>query len=130
MGGMEAKHPAEIGFGLPVALQPAENGAAKHQKLGLIRRAAEPLGQDVYRFGGLLQAVEQPGEMQASLDVARLELQQLAIGADGVTGKGSRGQLVCPLQPLLGQTTVPGRRRPRLDRWGQSCALWVMGTQS
>ena len=107
---MKSKHSPEIGIGLPVALQAPENGAPKYQELGLVGCTTESLGQDVDRLVCLLQTVQQTGEMQPGLNVGRLQLEQLAVGPDCVSGQWPCRQVVCLLQPLLGQASVPGRR--------------------
>jgi len=55
---VKPKDAAEIHIGFAIALQATQNGAAKDQELGLIRRAPQPLREHVDCLGGLLQTVQ------------------------------------------------------------------------
>jgi hypothetical protein len=105
---MQPKHPPEVGFRLAVALQPPENGPPENQKFSLIRSPPESFRQYVRRFACLFQPVQQPGKIQASLDMAGLELEQLAVRPDRLSGERPRSKLIGLLQTLLGLAPVPG----------------------
>jgi hypothetical protein len=109
VGWVQPEHPAKVRVGFAVPLQSSKNGAAEHQELGLIGRLPESLGEHINCLPGLLQPIQQSGEMQPAFDVSRLHLEQLAIGADCLAGKRARSQLVSLLEALLGDTAVAGR---------------------
>lgn len=109
--GVEPKRSPKISVGLPISLQAAEDGSAEDQKLGLIGRAAKSLRQDIHRLAGLLQAIQQPREVQPPLDVGRLQLEQVAVRSDRFSRKRSGGEVRRLLKPQLGLASIPGGRR-------------------
>jgi hypothetical protein len=72
VGRVESKYSPEIRVGLPIPLQPPENGSPENQELGLVRCTAESFRQDIHRLAGFLQAIQEPREMQPRLHVGRL----------------------------------------------------------
>jgi hypothetical protein len=115
---MEPNHSAEIGFGLAIMLQTPEHGTPEDQKLGLVRSTPESLGQNVHRLVRLFQPIQQPGEMQTSLDMTGLELEQLTVGPNGLSRKWPGGKPIRLLQSTLGLAAVPwGRRRSLGGFW-------------
>jgi hypothetical protein len=72
MGGVESECSPEIRIRLSIPLQPTEDGSPEDQEFGLVRRAAQSFREDIHCLTGLLEVVQKPGEMQASLHVKRL----------------------------------------------------------
>ena len=107
---MQPQDPAEIHLCFAITLKTTQNGASKDQKLGLIRRPPQAIREYIDRFGSFFQAVEEPGEVQPSLHVARLQLEQFAVGTNCRTRHGALRQIVGLLQPALrGALVTKGR---------------------
>jgi hypothetical protein len=96
---VKPKRPPKISVGLAIALQAAEDGSAENQKLGLVGRAAKSFRQDIHRLGRLLQAIQQPREVQPRLDLGRVQFEQVAVRSDGFAGQWSSREVRCLLKP-------------------------------
>ena len=112
---MEPQDAPKIRIGFPIALEPAEDGPPENQELGLVGRSPQPLRKHIHSLIGLFQAIQKSGEMQATFHVGRLQLEQLAIRPDRLTGERSGRQFIGALQPLFGDTPIAG--------WSLSCDL-------
>jgi hypothetical protein len=75
VGRVKTKHPPEVGFGLAVALEAAEDGATQDEKLRLVGGPPEPVGQNLDGIGRLLQPIEQTGELKAALHMIGFQLE-------------------------------------------------------
>ena len=111
---MKAKHPPEIGFGLAVTLEAAQDGPTQDEKLRLVGGPPEAVGQNLDGVRRLLQPIEQTGELKAALHMIGFQLEQLAIGANGVPRHRSARELGGLLQSPLTHAPVPRRNGSRV----------------
>jgi hypothetical protein len=118
---METQDSAEVHVCFAIALEPAEYRPSQNQELGLVWRPPKTIREELHRLDRFFQAVQQSGEMQATFDVSRLQLEQFAVGANGLPRHGARRQSVGMLEPLLGNAVV-SRRCGLVDGSG-----WVHG---
>ena len=119
---MKAEHSPKIRLSLPVPLQPAKNGAALNQKLGLIGIPPQSLRKQIDRLGRFLQPVQETCQVLPGLYMLGLHLQQVAVRANRRPRQRTVCQVIGLLQPTLGRTVISGRcggsllRCPRVPR--------------
>jgi hypothetical protein len=120
---MEPEGAPKICIGLAITLQAAKDGAPEDQELGLVRRPAEPLRQNIHRLSRLLQMIQQPCEVEPGLDMGRLQFEQVAVRTDRLSWQRAGREFHRLLKPQLGLAPVSTGRRGA-GRRGIVCAAW------